>query len=802
MAGDLYNVLDGLTVSQNDVTEAELLAQQILQAQYPDLDLRSGTGLADLTIRPSALALATVRAALNYYFANNTISQVTDNTDTDVVDSLLSNWFLTRNEGTYSVINVRLYFARQVTVTLTTDIWFSPDNTLLYYPSTTYSFAASALQFDSYSNEYYVDVNLTAAATGSTYDLSSGSLLYFSNFNAYFLQAEINYLVSSSTNAETNTQFVTRASTAISTRNLINVPSIQSNLAANFNYLSQIFPVGFGDAEMIRDQIYANITTPQPVTPTAVVYEGDVATITIPNHGFQTGQNIVASGGRPSLLNGGFSITVVDTNDFTYIMDSVPTVQVTNFPSIVPVYSPVLLHNGGCVDIYCGNSLASEITQLTTDANGNATLTGPVYSFSRSSVTGGSANDTIPFQNAVAYSSSTINQPGQVIQVAQTNHGLTTGEDVAISGLTETLTISSISCTGFTVTITTSTPHGLSTGSTVTVAGVTPTTYNGTYIVVATGTTTLTYTVAANIPTAGSGSAMQLINPNLSGSYAITVLGPNAYEIPVSTMWIQGTITGTLVIETNVPYTYQNTYAQVLNVASLTYSDGVVTVVQPNHGLSVGEYISIQGATPVGYDGSWVVQSVIDQNTYTYNQATTLSSPATGTITATSVIPWEDYGFSTEQSITISFGSEYANSTASFLVNYFNYLSDIQTYLEASANRVMCADLLARGFNFYLLNISLVAYNSATPDASTVTATVNTYLSSLAPGATFVMGDLISALTEAGITGIQTPIGVSYTNYTRYLVPPTTGTITDYLDPMDATSVFILNNVTTNSLAV
>jgi len=802
MAGDLYNVLDGLTVSANDVTEAELLTQQILSAQYPDLDLRSGTGLADLTIRPSALALATVRAALNYYFANNTISQVTDNTDTSIVDNLLSNWFLTRNEGTYSVINVRLYFARQVTVTLTTDIWFSPDNTLLYYPSTTYSFAATALQYDSYSNEYYVDVNLTAAATGSSYDLSSGSLLYFSNFNAYFLQAQINYLVSSSTNAETNTQFVTRASTAISTRNLINVPSIQSNLAANFNYLSQIFPVGFGDAQMIRDQIYANITTPQPVTPTAVTYESDIATITVPNHGFQTGQNIIATGGKPSVLNGGFSITVLDTNTFTYVMDDVPTVQVTNFPSIVPVYVPVLLHNGGCVDIYCGNSLASEISQLTTDANGNATLTGPVYSFSRSAVTGGSSADTIPFQNALAYSSYTLNQPGQMIQVAQTNHGLITGEDVAISGLTQIISISAISCTGFTVSISTSVPHGLATGATVTVAGVTPTTYNGTFIVVATNANTLTYTVAANIPTAGSGSAMQLVNPNLTGSYPVTVLGPNAYEIPVPTLWIEGTTSGTLVIETNVPYTSKNTYAQTLNVTSLTYSDGVVTVVQPNHGLSVGEYISIQGASPAGYNGSWVVQSVIDQNTYTFNESTTLSSPATGTITATSVIPWEDYGFSTEQSITISFGSQYANSTASFLVNYFNYLSDIQTYLEASANRVMCADLLARGFNFYLLDISLVAYNSATPDASTVTTTVNTYLSSLSPGATFVMGDLISALTEAGITGIQTPIGVSYTNYTRYLVPPTTGTITDYLDPMDATSVFILNNVTTNSLAV
>jgi hypothetical protein len=802
MAGDLYNVLDGLTVSANDVTEAELLTQQILQAQYPDLDLRSGTGLADLTIRPSALALATIRAALNYYFANNTLGQATDSTDPDIVDNLLSNWFLTRNEGTYSVINVRLYFARAVTVTLTTDVWFSPDNTLLYYPSTTYSFAASALSFDSYLNEYYVDVNLTAAATGSTYDLSSGSLLYFSNFNAYFLQAQINYLVSSSTNSETNTQFITRAQTAISTRNLINVPSIQSNLAANFNYLSQIFPVGFGDPEMIRDQIYASITTPQPVTPTAVVYNGDVATITIPNHGFQTGQNIVASGGRPSLLNGGFSITVLDTNDFTYVMDTAPTVQVTNFPRISPVYTPVYLHNGGCVDIYCGNSLASQISQLTTDANGNATLTGPVYSFSRSAVTGGASADTIPFQNTLTYSSYTLNQSEQMFQIAQTGHGLVTGDDVTISGLTQTINISAISCTGFTVSITTAVAHGLSTGATVTITGVTPTTYNGTYIVVAPNSTTLTYSVAANIPTSGSGSSMQLLNPNLDNAYPITVLGPNAYEIPCPNLWVNGTTTGTLVLESNVAYTSRNTYAQTLNVTSLTYNAGVVTVVQPNHGLSVGEYISIQGASPAGYNGSWVVQSIIDQNTYTFNLATTVSSPATGTITATSVIPWNDYGFSTEQSITISFGSQYANSTASFLVNYFNYLDDIQTYLEASANRVMCADLLARGFNFYLLDVNLVAYNSATPDAATVTTTVNTYLSSLNPGATFVMGDLISALTEAGITGIQTPIGVSYTNYTRYLVPPTTGTITDYLDPMDATSVFILNNVTTNSLAV
>ncbi|HXP49582.1 MAG TPA: hypothetical protein VN922_06505, partial [Bacteroidia bacterium] len=204
---------------------------------------------------------------------------------------------------------------------------------------------------------------------------------------------------------------------------------------------------------MIRDQLYATITTPQPATPSNITYSNETVTVTLPNHGFQTGQNIVVRGGRPSLLNGGYTLTVVDINTFTYQMDDVPSVQITTFPTVVAVYDPVLIHNGGMVDVYCGNTIASQIIQVTTDSNGNAILSGPVYSFKRSSVTGGSSDDTIPFQNNLVYGSYTLDQPNRIFHVAQTAHGLTTGAMVAVSGITQSLAISAISCVGFTVTV-------------------------------------------------------------------------------------------------------------------------------------------------------------------------------------------------------------------------------------------------------------------------------------------------------------------------------------------------------------
>lgn len=797
---DLYSILPGITPTSDQVQQAELLAVQTLQAKYPDLDLRTGTAVRDLVVQPTAYMMALLEQALNYYFENNTIAGITNDTPSSILDEILSNWFLTRNLGTYAVISVRLYFARQKNVVLSSSTYFSPDNNLLYYPAASTTIPAASMSYDNNLNEYYVDVQLQAAAQGTAYNLSSGNLLYFSNFDPYFLSASINYLVTASIAGETNAQFISRASTAISTRNLINNPSIISNLEAEFNYLTKVVPIGYGDPEMVRDQIQAvfNPETPRLLTNLSSV--GTLATATLPDHGWFTGQIITVAGASPSQYNGQYTITVLDTSTFTYQMNTTATI-VTVMPTVQSVTTPTLIHNGGMVDVYCDNQRASSVIQLTTDAFGDTILSGPIYSFSRSSTSGGSQSDTIPFQAAVTYQSFSPNWGSGVITVAASGHGLASGTAVTISGVTQTEAISSITCTNLTVTVTVPN-HGVTNNTTISVIGVTPTTYNGTFTATVVNSNTLTYTVPANISGPGSGSSMQIMNPNVVITEPITVIGADSFTIPIPTYWNNIAITGTAVFQYNVPFTVSNPYNQTSNLTSLTCSGTTVTGVLQNHGLTNNRYITISGATPSGYNGQFLLTSVPNADTFTYQVPSTLSSPAGGTPKLTTITPWDDVGFSSRQELQISFGTAWANQTASFNINYFSSCDSVQTYLEDAANRVLCADLLARGFNFYVLDMEVIGYAGQAPSSSTVQTVAQTYLNSLVPGAIFVMGDLISALSAAGITSIQTPVTVNYTKYTRDLITPVTGVITDYLDPNDRTNIYFLGNVTTSSQSI
>lgn len=262
----LTDYFAGLTVSATEIQQAELLAEQTLQSKYPSIDLREGTAVRDLVIRPFATLLAMVNKGLTLYFADNTIDNIDDTTPSAIVDSIMSNWFMYRNLGTKAVISARLYFARSKNITLTADTYFSTNNEQKFIVGSTTYIPSTSLLLDTFNNEYYYDLNLIADTAGSEYNIGSGSLLYFSNFDPYFLRAEINYLSSEAGDPETNTQFIARAETAISTRNLINTPSIISNLQSKYTTITDILPIGYGDSEMIRDRGTVTVSsTPDPV---------------------------------------------------------------------------------------------------------------------------------------------------------------------------------------------------------------------------------------------------------------------------------------------------------------------------------------------------------------------------------------------------------------------------------------------------------------------------------------------------------------------------------------------------------
>lgn len=798
---DLYSVFPGLVPNDNEVMAAELLTKQVLEAKFPDMDLREGTGLRDLTIRPSAYSYSLLKKALDYYFASNVLSGVNDTTDTTIVDDIMSNWFMTRQNGVQAVINARLYFATQKNITVPSSVFFSTDNTLRFFPPSTLTLPSSAFSYDAYQNEWYIDIVLVAERTGIEYNIGSGSLLYFTNFDPYFLHAEINFLSQSATDPETNLQFIERSKSAISTRNLINIPSVSSNLQTSFNTLKRNVTVGMGDPDMIRDQIRAIFDPEDARTPTGLTQTGGVVTAVLANHGFYTGQVVNVAEATPSGYNGQYTITVVDSATFTYSVIGTPGICST-FPTIQSVTSPCLIHMGGMVDIYVGDSVSSNIIQVTTDNTGMASLTGPIYAFSRSQVSGGSSPDAVPLTSSVNISGKTLNVAGSVLNVTSTGpHGLANGTAVTVSGVSQTKTLTTLSCTNLVVTAILAS-HGLSTGMKVTVSGVTPINYNGTYTITVVDANTFTYVLPSNPLTSGSGT-MIISNPSVNGAFSIIYTGTNTFNIAMPGVWAGATNSvASLSITYSVPYTTTNPTLQTKTLQTLAGSSTIATATLNNHGYMAGRYVTISGATPSYYNGTFKITNVLGPTQFQYNAGTALLAPATGTILCKSTIPSQDFGFSENQVWNVQFGAGYANSTVSFQVQYFDHVADVQAYLDLPANRVLCGGYLARGFNLYVLDINVVVYNTMAPTTGLVQSVAQKYLASLDPGATFVLSDLVSALTTAGVNNIQTPMGVGYTYYHRDLITPVTGVVVDYLDPLDKTNIFILGNVATSSVSV
>lgn len=794
---DLYSVIPGIQPTQQQLLEGEQMAVQTLQAKYPDLDLRIGTGLRDTLIRPAGLLFATLKLATDYLFSQGAVSNITDSTDQDLVDTILSNWFVTRNTGIPAVISARLYFAIQKPVTISTNVFFSPDNVSLFYPASNLSYTASSLTHDSSLNEWYVDVFLTAAAEGSQYNIGQGSLLYFSSFDPYFLHAEINYLSQISQASETNTEFVTRAGNSISTRNNINNPSILSNLGKTFNYLNQIQPIGFGDPEMMRDQIMAVFSPQTPILLTSLVSTGTLATATLANHEYYSGQVVTIAGCNPSGYNGTYTITVLTPSTFTFNLANSAGTVIT-LPTVAASNAPVQMHNGGMVDIYCGNQIASTIVQVTTDQFGYVHLTGPIFSFSRSSISGGTSADTIPMNNISNVSS--VNISSGVVTVNTTApHNFLVTDTVTVSGATQNQTISSITCSGLVVTATV-TGHGFQVGNTVVISGVTPTGYNGSFPITAVTTNTFQYVLPANITTSGSGGSMYASVNLVNGSFPLIAVTTSSFMYDItqnSTFPVSGTITATAPID----YTWFNTYNQTKAITSISSSGTTVTVTLPLHGYTLGRSITITGSSVTGFNGTWIITSIVNQGQFTFTTPTVVSGTST-TGNVTSVAPWSDYGFSQNQDLTVYLGSSNANGTISFNINYFQYLDNVQSYLNSAVNRVLCANYMARGFNFYYLSVSVMSYETTAPSTTLVTQLIQNYLNTLGPGSIFVISDMVSYLRYNGVINIQNPPVITYTCYTRDLLTPQTGTITDILDPNDRTSIFLLNNVTTGTVNI
>lgn len=261
---------------------------------------------------------------------------------------------------------------------------------------------------------------------------------------------------------------------------------------------------------------------------------------------------------------------------------------------------------------------------------------------------------------------------------------VTTAAGVLVSS---SLSVSSLTRSGTTATVVTAAVHSFATGMSVTIAGATPSAYNGAQTITVVDDNTFTFDITGSPATPASGTitATAVVaripltsvdygqDQNQSSGVQLTFNAPVAGVDNIAYVDIDG-ITGGTDVESDsdyrarVLYRYQNPIAlfnesaikiqafktagvtrvwvrqagytsNAASVSSLTSSGLVATVTTASaHNLESGQLVTIAGASPSGYNITRRI-IVLSSTTFAYPLDTSLSSPATGTITYAPGVP-------------------------------------------------------------------------------------------------------------------------------------------------------------------
>jgi hypothetical protein len=246
-----------------DLQEASNFIVQYLFDNGFEGNLDDGTALYDLLIKPTALIYSLFSEKLKrskaYYSLNDAIAQkdALGSEFNTVIDSILSNWFISRKDGLPSTGVIRLVFTRPLTAfeVHKTDT-FTAEN-LSFHPIIDNTFTEN--DFRSYLEPnrrtyYYVDLPVISEKTTSVV-IKNNAKFVSTLGNVYFVKANALGDFVGGEEVENSDRFIARAKHAITTRELISYRAIATEVLDKIYTVRDVFVAGHGDKEQQRDVI-------------------------------------------------------------------------------------------------------------------------------------------------------------------------------------------------------------------------------------------------------------------------------------------------------------------------------------------------------------------------------------------------------------------------------------------------------------------------------------------------------------------------------------------------------------------
>lgn len=262
-----------INISAEDVTAAENFLVEYLTEAVPEASFQSGSAIRDLAVKAFANIFAFLRGEVANVATMQSLKQVQDAADlagtadsadvSQMVDEILSNWFVTRNTGTVAKVQAQIHFSQRSTLTIRSDTKFWRTPALAFYldivgGSLTIPSDSMRPVYDTKGRliDFVADIPLKASRTGDGYNIAAGRFYKVDAPSGIPYLSYVDHSEGSSDGltTESTSDLIARAQTVITVRNLINNRSIDTVLQNEFPDIWTTLTVGMGEPEMLRDK--------------------------------------------------------------------------------------------------------------------------------------------------------------------------------------------------------------------------------------------------------------------------------------------------------------------------------------------------------------------------------------------------------------------------------------------------------------------------------------------------------------------------------------------------------------------
>jgi len=259
-----------MTVNFSDLTEdavqqkLDYLKEQLLN-EYPQMDLTIGSTLYSLLLLPAAKFGALNDAEVDAVRKGSSLLEITNNpalASEDAVDAVISNYGLERTEGTHASGNVVISMTTNNTISIAQGTTFAAGS-LEYSTAVTFvgvpeegmvnNDTDRLIKQDSTGNYYFV-IAVVANETGEAYQISQGTLLTMENQPSTVIKTYAEFDFNAASSPESNAELIDKLHIGAAAKCISSKTNIDAYIKTEYPTVIATSSIGFGDADMHRDQ--------------------------------------------------------------------------------------------------------------------------------------------------------------------------------------------------------------------------------------------------------------------------------------------------------------------------------------------------------------------------------------------------------------------------------------------------------------------------------------------------------------------------------------------------------------------